>query len=139
MIRDYTTWGHGHVHVIRTDFEVSVCRTKSLFERYKFKTQTRAITVRRRASYTRAHICICSERTQTPTRIHTRRGNPGRFISGGLQHSGCLSHFIGHRGRTGIGLFKFNPAGPTHSHTQTRVCVHIPFLFSSSTDASQSQ
>lgn len=75
--------------------------------------------------------------------MHTLRGNPGRFISGGLQHSGCLSHFIGHRGRTGMGLFKSNPARPTHTYTHTcthtHARMHTRFLFSGLTDARQSR
>lgn len=75
--------------------------------------------------------------------MHTWRGNPGRFISEGLQHSGCLSHFIGHRGRTGMGLFKSNPARPTQTYTHTLRHTHMHaythFLFSGLTDASQHQ
>lgn len=92
------------------------------------KMQTQMITAR---TYTRAHYmharlhrCKHVHLTYTHMQMHTQRGNPGRFISGGLQHSGCLSHFIGHRGRTGMGLFKSNPARPPHTYTHTETCTH---------------
>lgn len=86
----------------------------------------------------------CGTHTHMSTQMHTQRGNPGRFISGGLQHSGCLSHFIGHRGRTGMGLFKSNPARPPHTlpstppHIRGNTRMHRRFLFRGLTDANQS-
>lgn len=98
------------------------------------KTHTQMIT-----SHT--HTCthymlacrhICKPASDTHADIHTHadahlRSNPGRFISRGLQHSGCLSHFIGHRGRTGMGLFKSNPARPTHTYTRTHTHAYTLF------------
>lgn len=101
--------------------------------------------------HARLHRCKHVHLTYTHMQMHTQRGNPGRFISGGLQHSGCLSHFIGHRGRTGMGLFKSNPARPPHTYTHTHRDMHarsqaqthsqmcMRFLFSGLTDANQSR
>ncbi len=106
-------WRHG-AEDANTDDHYPHIHTRTLHACTLTHMQTHAF-------YTHTHT---HTHTYTPMQMHTWRGNPGRFISGGLQHSGCLSHFIGHRGRTGMGLFKSNPARPTHTYTHTHTHTH---------------
>lgn len=145
---------HAHTPTLMHTFGFGVCEIKSLQisilasrswrrkHRWSSVAHTR-VHITCLHAYTYANTHIWHTHAYTAMQMRTRRGNPGRFISGGLQHSGCLSHFIGHRGRTGMGLFKSNPARPTH--TYTHLCAHTlanidrHFLFSGLTDASQNR
>lgn len=124
-----------HTYTLMHTFGFGVCEIKSLqisilASRSWRRKHRWSLLAHTHTHYTHARMHICKHvhlthtHTYTPTQMHTWRGNPGRFISGGLQHSGCLSHFIGHRGRTGMGLFKSNPARPTHTHTHSRTHTH---------------
>ena len=127
-LHTYTVHTHTHIWLWGVWNQISPNLYSGVTE---LKTQTQMITARTypRAHYMHARLHICKHarsthtrtHAHTPMQMHTWRGNPGRFISGGLQHSGCLSHFIGHRGRTGMGLFKSNPARPTHTYADTRM------------------
>lgn len=136
MTGDYTTWcTHTNTHMQKHSYThlalgcVKSNLSKSLFWRHggeDANTDDHCSSTYTRAHYmhARLHRCKHVHLTYTHMQMHTQRGNPGRFISGGLQHSGCLSHFIGHRGRTGMGLFKSNPARPPHTYTHTETCTH---------------
>ena len=137
MMGDYTTHmhTHTHTHMSSTHLAFGVCEIKSLQISLRYGVEDANTDDHRSHTHTHTHTlhaCTLTHKqtrasdthTYAPTQMHTWRGNPGRFISGGLQHSGCLSHFIGHRGRTGIGLFKSNPARPTHTHTHTLTYTH---------------
>lgn len=146
---DYTTWcTHAHMHTHLGLGCVKSNLSKSLFWRHGAEdanTDDHCSHIHTRT----LHACTLTHmqthafyaHTYTPMQMHTWRGNPVRFISGGLQHSGCLSHFIGHRGRTGMSLFKSNPARPTHTYTHTHAHTRMRshFLFSGLTDASQNR
>lgn len=120
---------HTHTHIILALACVKPNLFKSLFWRHEDAYTDDHFS----HTHTDTHYMLaCGHICKPACDIHTHadahlRSNPGRFISRGLQHSGCLSHFIGHRGRTGMGLFKSNPARPTHTYTCTHTHAYTLF------------